>query len=291
MMRGTDRDYLLSEQYRTGLNLRIRREFHERYGRNPKGNARWIFEQLSLPERARVLEVGCGDGSLWSQNLDRIPPSWRLTLTDLSEGMLGEARQNLKDLPCTVSFRAADLQSLPFPAASFDGVIANYVLYHASRLEAAVSELVRILVPAGTLYAATHGSGYMAEMNEFTRILDPEIDSRHRSFELESGKSLLGRAFDRVELRTYDDSIEVSDPTAVIRYVISVLPSEVVSEDRLQLVIRSVRKRMAESGGKLRFSNNTGLFVASLPRNRTVNSGGSLPPFDGDSSPPARLTR
>ncbi len=268
MMRGTDRDYLLSEQYRTGLNLGIRRGFHERYSTNPKGEARWIFEQVSLPAHAKVLEVGCGDGSLWSQNVERIPPSWHLTLTDLSEGMLEEARQNLKNLPCAVVFRTADTQALAFPSHSFDGVIANYVLYHAPRLDAAISELSRILVPSGSLYTATHGSDYMVEMNGFTNILDPQIDSRRRSFELENGEQSLRRSFDRVERRLYEDSVEVGNPEAVVQYVASGVPSELVSEERLRALDREVRERMAQGGGRLRFSNSTGMFIASDPQGR-----------------------
>jgi ubiquinone/menaquinone biosynthesis C-methylase UbiE len=77
-----------------------------------------------------VLEVGCGDGNIWRENLDRIPPGWRLTLTDFSPGMVDAARAVLGD---RAEYAVADVQELPFSDASFDAVIANHMLFRARK--------------------------------------------------------------------------------------------------------------------------------------------------------------
>jgi len=83
----------------------------------------------AAPDSAHVLEVGTGSGALWQENADRIPPDWKVTLTDLSPGMLADAETALSPLrPFT--FRQADAQDLSLPDASFDAVLANHMLYH-----------------------------------------------------------------------------------------------------------------------------------------------------------------
>ena len=40
-----------------------------------------------------ILELGCGDGALWTQNLSKLPGNIHITLSDISEGMLRDARR------------------------------------------------------------------------------------------------------------------------------------------------------------------------------------------------------
>lgn len=42
----------------------------------------------------KVLEIGCGDGTLWKENKDKLPENIEITLSDISEGMLRDARRN-----------------------------------------------------------------------------------------------------------------------------------------------------------------------------------------------------
>src|SRR5262245_7806534 len=125
-----DQQYLLNEQYRNASNLNARIELHRRFSTNAYGWHRWVFDHFRLPPEARVLELGCGPGELWRENADRIPEGWEVTLADLSPGMLAAARRSLRDLLRSFAFAEVDAQSIPFPDACFDGVIANHMLYH-----------------------------------------------------------------------------------------------------------------------------------------------------------------
>ena len=63
----------LARQYATSANLAARIELHQRFSTNPSGLQRWVFDRLQLAPGMRVLEIACGAGSLWRENLDRMP--------------------------------------------------------------------------------------------------------------------------------------------------------------------------------------------------------------------------
>ncbi len=82
-------DYLRNVAYQDSSKLSARIAFWQKYG----GEAReqfggGLFQGFSAPAGARILEVGCGTGEFWSILGPDINPEWKVTLTDLSQGML-----------------------------------------------------------------------------------------------------------------------------------------------------------------------------------------------------------
>jgi ubiquinone/menaquinone biosynthesis C-methylase UbiE len=153
----------LQEQYATNANLRARIGLHERFSRTSVSYPRWIFDGYGFGDEADVLEVGCGDGMIWRENLDRIPPGWRLTLTDFAPGMVDAVRAALGD---RAQYAVADVQELPFPDASFDAVIANHMLFHVPDRPRALGEIARVLRPGGAFRATTIGLDHVRELRE-----------------------------------------------------------------------------------------------------------------------------
>ncbi|MDQ3930160.1 MAG: class I SAM-dependent methyltransferase, partial [Chloroflexota bacterium] len=125
----TDQEYLLGDQYKDAANLNARIQLHARFSTNPRSWHPWVFDQLDIPEAGHVLEVGCGPAPLWVENTERVPRHWQITLSDLSLGMLKEARKQLLAAEADFRFVVADAQSVPFPDESFDAAIANHMLY------------------------------------------------------------------------------------------------------------------------------------------------------------------
>ena len=76
-----------------------------------------------LPERPDVLELGVGAGVRTTRMLAE---RGRLTGVDVSTEQLDRARRRVPD----ATFVHADLTALELPAASFDAVVAAYVLNH-----------------------------------------------------------------------------------------------------------------------------------------------------------------
>lgn len=160
------------EQYATNANLRSRIALHDRYSRTPVSYPLWIFDGYAFGDEADVLEVGCGDGNIWRENIERIRPGWRLTLTDFSPGMVDAARAVLGD---RAKYAVADVQELPFPDASFDAVIANHMLFHVEDRPRALGELARVLRPGGQFRATTIGLEHCRELRE---LVPPPPDSQ-----------------------------------------------------------------------------------------------------------------
>src|SRR6266540_2030765 len=104
----------VKQQYRDSSNLDARIALHQRFSVNQYGWQCWVFDQLRLSEGVRILELGCGPGSLWQANADRLTPQVRMTLTDYSAGMLAQARTRLQGV-VHAAYRVVDAQNIPYP--------------------------------------------------------------------------------------------------------------------------------------------------------------------------------
>src|SRR5215216_3134108 len=173
MSKFTDQQYLKSDQYREPSNLDARIVIHQRFSTNPYGWFKWVFDTLlKLPENAKILELGSGQGLLWKENTSRIPPGWVITLSDLSSGMLDAAWRNLVITGRAFQFKEIDAQSIPFEEETFDAVIANHMLYHVPDRPKAFAEIKRVLRPGGRFYAATNGENHLREIYELVEQFD-----------------------------------------------------------------------------------------------------------------------
>jgi tRNA G46 methylase TrmB len=74
-MANIDKTYLLTEQYKNTSNLNARIYLQEKFSTNPQKWHHWVFDRFVLPSEAEILELGCGSGKLWVENLKRIPSS------------------------------------------------------------------------------------------------------------------------------------------------------------------------------------------------------------------------
>jgi ubiquinone/menaquinone biosynthesis C-methylase UbiE len=217
-----DERYLREEAYRLPDRLDTRVALHRRFSTSETPWQRWVFDRL-LSDRgglrfgARVLEIGCGPGDLWAENLDRLDPSWRLTLVDLSEGMLDAACARLGG---RMRYVVGDARRLPFEADSFDVVVANHVLYHVPDLPRALDELVRVLAPQGRLVATTIGAGHLAELRTLVGERAP-WSRNHERFGLGTGSARLAPWFAEVRRVDYEDSFRVTEAEPLLDYLLS----------------------------------------------------------------------
>jgi SAM-dependent methyltransferase len=233
------------EQYATNANLRSRIALHDRYSRTPVHYPHWIFDGYAFGDEADVLEVGCGDGNIWRESLDRIPPGWRLTLTDFSAGMVDAARAVLGD---RAEYAVADVQELPFPDASFDAVIANHMLFHVEDRPRALGELARVLRPGGAFRATTIGLDHLRELRE---IVPPPPESQwartRERFTIEQVEEELAPFFVDVVVEPVPgpQALEVTELEPLLDFVRS---RGDVTEEELEPLCRAYEAEVAEKG-------------------------------------------
>ena len=220
----------VTDQYGDSSNLRSRIGIYERFGTERYPWLSWAFDHLDLPPKGRVLELGCGTGSLWLENMQKVPTGWDITLSDMSPGMLMDARTNLSGSLQEFRFELIDAQSIAHDDDTFDGIIANHMLYHMPDLDGALSEVRRVLRPGGRLYATTHGHHHMREMVDLVREVVPEYPVFQDTdvFGLETGMEKLSRWFPEVELIRRDGHLRVTESQPLIEYVLSTRQSGLV---------------------------------------------------------------
>ncbi len=256
----------VSEQYRDASSLGARVALHGRFSTNRHPWQRWVFDRFDLPAEARILEVGCGPGNLWAENLDRLPEGWSVTLTDASPGMIQEAKDRLADDE-RFRYGLADAQELPFEGGAFDAVVANHVLYHVPDRERALSETARVLGPAGVLYASTNGRNHNREMGRMLRVLFPARpdDDYHQAgigFSLENGEEQLSRWFASVRLLRREDSLFVTEVRPLLDYLLSGTAAHAAGRDGDVADLTELLERRLAARGGIRVTKDTGMFVA-----------------------------
>jgi len=259
-------DYLRGDQYKNSRNLGDRAQLHHRFSTNPVNWLNWIFPFLDLQSQSNVLECGSGPGWLWRNNLDRIPDECCITVTDLSPGMVDEAKESLASSDHDFTFQETDIANLPFEDDSFDVVVANHMLYHVPDRNKALSETQRVLKPNGLLVATTVGKDHMHELRELARQLAPELENSFKqaniTFTLENGRAQLEPWFASVELHYYESNLKVTEVEPILAYVLS--SSEVrasVDEQSIQSATLEL-ERMIFERGTFNISTNSGLFRA-----------------------------
>ena len=279
-MHYTDQTYLKGTQYKDASNLDARIALHQRFAEREVNWHRWLFEQYAVPERGRVLELGCGPGTFWLENAKRIPAGWDITLSDLSEGMLEEAKARLQSVSHSFNFAEVDAQAIPFEDDLFDMVMANQVFHHIPDANRALAEIRRVLKPGGRVYIATSGEAHLQELTELAAHLMEEASLRtfkyafsSQPFKLEEGKRLLETHFEKVTLhRSAKNDLYVTEAELLVAFLLSMNASETFKQrsdeksgERLESFRAYLNAQIAEHGS-IHITRDVGLLEAHSPK-------------------------
>lgn len=215
----------LKNQYQNATNISSRINLHSLYSQNKQGWFPWIFQQCHIKPRLRILELGCGDGTLWTDNLALIPEDISITLSDISSGMLRDARRAIGSSDTRFAFRAFDCKKIPYKDESFDLVIANHVLFYCDDIPAVLKEICRVLSPEGHFLCSAYGKAHMQEVSQLVEDFDDRIvlsaDKLYERFGRENGRKILEPFFPDAKWLSYEDFLLVQDAEPLIFYVLS----------------------------------------------------------------------
>jgi ubiquinone/menaquinone biosynthesis C-methylase UbiE len=260
----TDPDFLKEEAYGEASALDTRIRLQEECGKNPQEWFAWLFEHLDLPEKARVLELGCGPGDLWQRASGRMSTSWQILLTDLSEGMVMEAHSRVSEGEASFFYAAVDSQNIPFPAESFDAVIGNGLIDHVPERGRALGEIERVLRPGGVFYTSTGSRSHLQEISEWVQPFLPEADfgGAAERFGLENGERLLSPWFCEIKLFLYHDRLIFNKVEPLLEYVLSEPQSRAgLTGKRLHAFRTFIQEKLQEQGS-LDVIVDKGLFLS-----------------------------
>ena len=177
-----------------------------------------LLDAADVSAKMPILDVGCGPGYVSAAAGERgaIPIG-----LDFSEEMITIAK---KKFP-RIEFRQGDAQSLPFPDASFDRVVANFALLHLANPTRACVEATRVLKPGGRFAFTTWAK---ISENPIVKLVDDAIRAHanldvdlppgppHYLFESEEEfrKALERAGFDGASITFKLHRIEWNVPTA-----------------------------------------------------------------------------
>lgn len=109
----------------------------------------WLLFQEIMKDRIqgnRVLEVGCGRGSMSAYFADN---GFDCMLLDRSTSAVETAKDLFASNSLRGSFHVGDAMALPFPDESFDVVFSIGLLEHIEDIETALCEQIRVLLCGG----------------------------------------------------------------------------------------------------------------------------------------------
>lgn len=157
-----------------------------------------ILARAGVKEGERVLDVGCGTGSLAIAAKQRVGPAGSVSGLDASPEMLARARKKAAKAGLDVSFREGIVQNMPFPDSSFDLALSSVMLHHLSRSarQLCANEMRRVVKPGGRVMAVdfskpTSRHGVMGHLHRHGHVELGEIETILREAGLtimESGK-------------------------------------------------------------------------------------------------------
>jgi ubiquinone/menaquinone biosynthesis C-methylase UbiE len=284
------REHLYADPGKLGSRI----DLHARFSTNPQSFADWELGLVNLSGVRAALDAGCGTGNSLLPLARRVATEGGAVVAlDLSAGVLATARARVEAEGLPVRCMEGDIEALPFAAASFDLVLANYMLYHVPHLDRAIAELRRVLRPGGVLLAATNGRANMPELRALVAracaesgVPAPVVASLARAqnrspwaylgyFGLENGAEPLRRSFADVRLKRYPDELRVTEAEPLVAYVASLSSLDAVTEsaaatpeDRAALRARILGRLGALAAeriaaeGCVRITKHTGAFVA-----------------------------
>ena len=114
---------------------------------------RILLDQAELQPGCRLLDVGCGTGTLAILS-KRLYPDVGIVGIDPDPKALGRARRKASRAAVSIQFDKGFGDELPYPEANFDRVFSSFMFHHLASAEKGetLRAVRRVLKPGGTFH-------------------------------------------------------------------------------------------------------------------------------------------
>lgn len=105
-----------------------------------------FIRRMPLQPGLRLLDLACGTGNLAVLAARQGCHTHGL---DIASNLIAQARVRARHEGLTIDYREGDAEAMPYPDASFDGVVSMFGAMFAPRPEVVAAELRRVVRPGG----------------------------------------------------------------------------------------------------------------------------------------------
>ncbi|MGH9324598.1 MAG: class I SAM-dependent methyltransferase [Vicinamibacteria bacterium] len=146
-----------------------------------------LLDQAAVRPRQRVLDIGCGTGSLAVQ-IKRIHPDVEVVGVDPDPKALARARGKVERARVEIQLHRGFSDALPYPDASFDHVFSSFMFHHLAEREKedSLREVRRVLKPGAFLHLLDFGGSDSGKDGSLVRW----FHSNHRLKDNSEGRLL-----------------------------------------------------------------------------------------------------
>jgi demethylmenaquinone methyltransferase/2-methoxy-6-polyprenyl-1,4-benzoquinol methylase/phosphoethanolamine N-methyltransferase len=131
----------------------------------------------------KVLEVGCGTGTLTMAAKERTGPEGEVVGIDASPEVLEIARRKIARAGMSITLKHGLIEDIPYPDDQFDVVLSSFMIHHLPnddlRLRG-LAEVYRVLKPGGQLLVMDSESSNLKipRLMEHVGFTDVEVGRR-----------------------------------------------------------------------------------------------------------------
>ena len=131
-----------------------------------------LLDQAALQSRHRVLDVGCGTGTL-AVLMKRLYPTVDVTGVDPDPKALSRARRKAERAAVSIQFDEGFADTLEYPDATFDRVFSSLMLHHleGNTKQTSLREIHRVLRPGGRLELADFANAHSGAHGVISRLI------------------------------------------------------------------------------------------------------------------------
>lgn len=150
-----------NEKYIPALSYRFLTPFYDFIQKYIVRDVRYktmLIEQANIQPEQRVLDLGCGTGTL-AIIAKQSQPSAEVSGLDADPDMLKVAKYKSGQLNLPITFDVGFTNKLPYPDASFDRVLSSIMIHHLKTPDKwqTGKEVYRVLKPGGQLHIIDFG--------------------------------------------------------------------------------------------------------------------------------------